>query len=66
MTARLPLPEKKFITLISAYGTTMTNPDEKKERFYEDLSDTIAAVSRTDKLIILGDLAEITRRGREC
>lgn len=63
MTARLPLPEKKFITLISAYATTMTNPDEKKKRFYEDLSDTIAAVSRTDKLIILGDLN--TRVGRD-
>lgn len=63
MTARLPLPKKKYITLISADATTMTNPDEKKERFYEDLRGTIAAVSRTDKLIILGDLN--TRVGRD-
>ena len=55
MTARLPLPKKKFVTLISAYAPTMTNPDEVKDRFYEDLKDTISAVPRTDKLVILGD-----------
>lgn len=55
MTARLPLPKKKFATLISAYAPTMTNPDEVKDRFYEDLRDTIATVPRSDKLIILGD-----------
>lgn len=41
----------------------MTNPDEKMERFYEDLRDSIAAVSRRDKLIILGDFN--TRVGRD-
>ena len=55
MTARLPLPKKKFVTLISAYAPTMTNPDEVKDSFYVDLKDTISAVPRTDKLIILGD-----------
>lgn len=55
MTARLPLPKKRFATLISAYAPTMTNPDEVKEAFYEDLRNTIAAVTRSDKLIILGD-----------
>ena len=33
----------------------MTNPDEVKERFYEDLKDAISAVPREDKLIILDD-----------
>lgn len=55
MTARLPLPKKRFATLISAYAPTMTNPDEVKDRFYEDLNDAISAVPRHDKLIILGD-----------
>jgi len=55
MTVRLPLPKKKFATIISVYAPTMTNPDEVKDRFYEELNDTIAAVPRTDKLIILGD-----------
>ena len=55
MTVRLPLPRKRFATLISAYAPTMTNPDEIKEKFYEDLRATISAVPRADKLIALGD-----------
>ena len=55
MTVRLPLPGKRHATLISAYAPTMTNPDEVKERFYEGLRSTIAAVPRADKLILLGD-----------
>ena len=55
MTLRLPLQGKHFATLISAYAPTMTNPDDVKERFYEDLTATITAVPRADKLIILGD-----------
>ena len=55
MTLRLLLRGKHFATLISAYAPTMTNPDDVKERFYEDLTATITAVPRADKLIILGD-----------
>ena len=55
MTTRLPLPKKKFVTLISVYAPTMTNPDEAKDKFYEDLRTTIAAVPKADKLVILGD-----------
>ena len=56
MTVRLPLPgKKKFFTLISAYAPTMTNPDEVKEKFYEDLNNVISTVPNKDKLIILGD-----------
>lgn len=32
----------------------MTILDEVKDRFYEELKDTISAVPRTDKLIIIG------------
>ena len=55
MKVRLPLPKKKFATLISAYAPTMSNPDEVKDKFYEDLKEAIAAVPKADKLIILGD-----------
>ena len=65
MTARLPLPRKKFATLISAYAPTLTNPDEVKERFYEDLKDTIAAVPDSDKLTILGDFNARVGRDHE-
>ena len=56
MTLRLPLEYgKKFATLVSAYAPTMTNPDEVKDKFYEDLNRVITAVPKADKLIILGD-----------
>ncbi|XP_063588662.1 uncharacterized protein LOC134765800 [Penaeus indicus] len=55
MTVRLPLRGKWHATLVSAYAPTMTNPDEVKEAFYEDLNATISTVPRADKLILLGD-----------
>ena len=46
---------QKFITIVSTYALTMTNPDEVKDKFYEDLNAIITTVPSTDKLIILGD-----------
>ena len=34
---------------------TMTNPDEVKDKFYDDLGNIISATPRTDKHILLGD-----------
>ena len=56
MTMRLPLCRgRKFITIISAYAPTMTNPDETKDKFYEDLNTVITTVPHADKLVMLGD-----------
>ena len=33
----------------------MTNPDEVKDKFYDDLESMISAAPRTDKLNLLGD-----------
>ena len=56
MTMRLPFSNgKKHATLISAYAPTMTNPEDVKDKFYEDLNDVITSTPRADKLIILGD-----------
>lgn len=55
MAVRLPLPRKMFPTLISAYALTMIILDLLKDRFYENLDDTISAVHRADKLIIFGE-----------
>ena len=55
-TMRVPLSYgKKFATIISAYAPTMTNSNENKDRFYEELDALIRTVPTTDKLIILGD-----------
>ena len=37
MTLRLPLSGKKHATIVRAYAPTMTNPDEVKDKFYDDL-----------------------------
>ena len=57
MTMRLPLSGKRHATIVSAYAPTMTNPDEVKDKFYDDLDSVISATPRTDKLILLGDFS---------
>ena len=37
MTLRLPLAGKKQTTIVSAYAPTMTNPEDIKEKLYDDL-----------------------------
>ena len=51
MTLRLLLSGRRHATVVSAYAPTMTNPDEVKDKFYDDLDSVISA----DKLILLGD-----------
>ena len=55
MTLRFPLSGKRHATTVNAYVPTMTNPDEVKDKFYDDLDFVISAAPRTDKLILLGD-----------
>ena len=37
ITLRLPSSGKRHATIVSAYAPTMANPDEVKDRFYDDL-----------------------------
>ena len=55
MKLRFPLTGKRHVTIISAYAPTMSNPEEAKEKFYEDLDALIGSVPRQDKLLVLGD-----------
>ena len=56
MTMRLPFSNgKKFITMVSPYSPTMTNPDEIKGKFYKDVNAVNTNVPSTEKLIVLGD-----------
>ena len=52
---RYRLSGNKHATIVSAYAPTMTNPDEVKDKFYDDLDNIISAIPPTDKLILLGD-----------
>ena len=53
MTLRLPLSGKRHATIVSAYAPIMANPDEVKDKFYDDLDSVISATPRTDKLILV-------------
>ena len=52
MTLKLPLSRKKSATLISAYAPTMTNRDDLKDKFYEELDALISAVPKSEKLLV--------------
>ena len=55
MTIQLPLRHNKCAAVISAYASTMTNPEEVKNRFYDELDTVIKAVSKSDKMLLLGN-----------
>ena len=55
MTMRLPLSKDNLATIISVYTPTMTNPDENKEAFYNQLASVLSGIPRTDKLLLIGD-----------
>lgn len=55
MKMQLPLGHKTNATLISAYAPAMTNPNEIKDKFYEQLDSLISSVPQSEKLIVLGD-----------
>ncbi|KAI0210361.1 hypothetical protein LSAT2_004900, partial [Lamellibrachia satsuma] len=55
MMMRLPLSKDNYATIISVYAPTMTNPDDNKEAFYNQLSSTLRDFPRTDKLLLIGD-----------
>ena len=64
MTMRLPLNKKNVATIISVCAPTMTNPDENKEAFYNQLASMLSGIPpRTDKLLLIGDFnARIGRK----
>ena len=55
MTMRLPLNKDSFATIFSVYAPTMTNPDENKEAFYNQLASVLNGIPHTDKLLLIGD-----------
>ena len=55
MSLRLKTTNDQYVTLISAYAPTMTNPDEVKELFYGELRGMLRSVPYHDKLLLLGD-----------
>ena len=57
------MSKNNFATIISVYAPTMTNPDENKEAFYNQLASVLNGIPRTAKLLLTGDFN--ARIGRE-
>ena len=55
MTLTLPLSKHNFAIIISVYAPTMTNPDENKKAFYNQLASVLSGIPYTDKLLLIGD-----------
>ena len=55
MTMGLLLNKDNFTTIIGVYAPTMTNPDENKEAFYNQLASVLSCIPPTDKLLLIGD-----------
>ena len=53
MMMRLPLSKDNFATIISVYAPTMTNPDENKEAFYNQLASVLSGIPHTDKVLLI-------------
>lgn len=49
MKMQLPLGHTSNSTLISAYAPTMTNPEETKDGFYEELESLISSTMKPPK-----------------
>ncbi|KAK2160294.1 hypothetical protein NP493_1657g00054 [Ridgeia piscesae] len=65
MTMRLPLSKDNFATIISVYAPIMTNPDENKEAFYNQLANVLSGIPRIDKLLLIGDFNARIRRDND-
>jgi hypothetical protein len=44
------------LTVIQCYATTEMTENEKKEEFYQQLSETIATATKRDVIIVMGDM----------
>ena len=55
ITMRLPLSKANFATIVSVYAPTLTNPDDNKEAFYNQLASVLSGIPCTDKLLQIGD-----------
>ena len=65
LTLRLPSSGHKHATIISFYAPTITNPDEVKDKLYDDLDSIISATPRTNKLILLGEFSARVRTDQQ-
>ena len=55
MTLRVPLVNSEHITVLNSYASTLDADEEIKDQFYEALHETLCRVSKSDKILFMGD-----------
>ena len=55
ISLRLPLLQKRFITIVSVYAPTMDSPETNILSFYDELRQLFHNIPDDDKIILLGD-----------
>ena len=55
MTLRLCIGKDRWVTIVSIYAPTMTNPEQNILDFYQQLQSTLSSIPHHDKIILLGD-----------
>ncbi len=53
---RLPLRQKRFVTIVSVYAPAMDSPETNILSFYEELRQLFLNIPDDDKIILLSDL----------
>lgn len=55
MMLSLHLENNSSVTLVSCYAPTMSNPEQEKDYFYEQLCTVILKLQHKDKLVLMGN-----------
>ena len=55
MTWRIPLTNKRYVTIFSVYAPTLIAEEQEKDIFYDTLETALRSVPQSDKIILLGD-----------
>ena len=62
ISLRLPLRQKRFVTVVSVFALTMDSPETNILSFYDELKQLFLNNPDDDKIILLGDLNAIVER----
>lgn len=55
LSLRIPLVRNEHVHIITAYAPTLVSDEDKKDRFYSELTEILRGIDPRDKVLLLGD-----------